>query len=257
MKTTTTYSLSRHSFPVRKRPRNHNLEQQAQALYKSWFVDFEPFKEELFNDSELGRIPSSCRIIKLNELCTSITKGTTPTTLGFSFTKTGVPFVKVECISEDHTLEENKLAYISDKTNEVLSRSQIKQKDILFTIAGSLGRFCFVPSNIVKANTNQAVCIIRVNSHVVPPDYIYSLFLGGYHLEYCTKNIQQAVQANLSLGTLKNLPIVIPQKEKLVEYINIIRPILLKSEQVKEEIKSLSAYRDELLPHLMNGTLTC
>ena len=40
-----------------KTPRNHNLEQQAQALYKSWFVDFEPFKDGKFVNSELGMIP--------------------------------------------------------------------------------------------------------------------------------------------------------------------------------------------------------
>lgn len=51
------YSLQRRCSLTPKRPRNHNLEEQAQALYKSWFIDFEPFKDGIFIDSELGKIP--------------------------------------------------------------------------------------------------------------------------------------------------------------------------------------------------------
>ena len=51
---------------------NENLEQQAQALFKSWFVDFEPFKDGKFVDSELGMIPEGWKVKKLGELCDSI-----------------------------------------------------------------------------------------------------------------------------------------------------------------------------------------
>ncbi|MBR3527376.1 MAG: restriction endonuclease subunit S, partial [Bacteroidales bacterium] len=56
------YSRRRRRFLTPRRPRNHNLEEQAQALYKSWFVDFEPFKDGRFVDSELGMIPESWKI---------------------------------------------------------------------------------------------------------------------------------------------------------------------------------------------------
>ena len=236
---------------------NHNLEEQAQALYRSWFVDFEPFKNEEFAESEMGMIPSSCHIQKLQDLCDVVTKGTTPTSIGFSFTDAGIPFIKVECIREDHVLEGSKCAFIDSETHSALLRSQIRPRDILFTIAGTLGRFCLMPDYIKEANTNQAVCIIRVNPNAIPVDYLYSLFLGRYHVDYCSKNVQQAVQANLSLGTLKNLPILIPGQEKLKEYTESIRPIISAMELRKEETRQLINCRDSLLPRLMNGSLTC
>lgn len=54
---------------------NDNLEQQAQALFKSWFVDFEPFKDGEFEDSELGKIPKGWKVISLNDACEKITDG--------------------------------------------------------------------------------------------------------------------------------------------------------------------------------------
>ena len=62
------YSHRRRRFLTARRPRNHNLEEQAQALYKSWFVDFEPFKDGKFVESELGMIPEGWRVGKVRDL---------------------------------------------------------------------------------------------------------------------------------------------------------------------------------------------
>ena len=71
---TAIHSYSRHGryFLTARRPRNHNLEEQAQALYKSWFVDFEPFKEGQFVDSELGMIPKGWSVRTLGEVTKEI-----------------------------------------------------------------------------------------------------------------------------------------------------------------------------------------
>ena len=62
------YSRRRRRFLTPRRPRNHNLEEQAQALYKSWFVDFEPFKDGKFVDSELGLIPEGWECVPLSRI---------------------------------------------------------------------------------------------------------------------------------------------------------------------------------------------
>jgi type I restriction enzyme S subunit len=248
---------TRYLFLRRKTARNHNLEEQAQALYKSWFVDFEPFKGEEYIESEIGMIPSSCKVLRLQDVCELITKGTTPTSLGLRFSDDGIPFVKVESISDAHTLDEGKFAFIAAEANEALSRSKIKSGDILFTIAGTLGRFCLVPKRISQANTNQAVSIIRVDQTILPVEYVYSLLLGGYHIDYCTRNIQQAVQANLSLGTLKNLPIIIPRPDKLEQYCLTVMQLINGIELKKDETRLLSISRDSILPKLMSGCLSC
>ena len=67
-----TYGRLRHRSLTSRRPRNHNLEEQAQSLYKSWFVDFEPFKEGQFVDSELGIIPRGWSVRTLGEVTKEI-----------------------------------------------------------------------------------------------------------------------------------------------------------------------------------------
>lgn len=222
---------------------NTNLEQQAQALFKNWFVDFEPFG---------GKMPEGWKEIPLEELCTVVTKGTTPTTLGKKFTDSGINFIKGESILDNHTFDLQKISHIDDETNLMLKRSIIQPNDILFTIAGTLGRFAFIDETLTPANTNQAVGIIRANPEIISPYYLYSFFIGNWHNDYYTKRIQQAVQANLSLGTIKSLPIIIPDSQNLNKYTNLIEPLFRQMKQLEIENIKLSTLRDALLPKLMN-----
>lgn len=223
---------------------NANLERQAQALFKAWFVDFEPFG---------GKMPEDWQEIPLEKLCEVVTKGTTPTTLGKPFTEQGVNFIKGESIQENHTFDLQKMSHISDETNQLLKRSIIYSDDILFTIAGTLGRFAMVDEDLLPANTNQAVCIIRSSSERVSPIFLYSFFIGNWHNEFYAKRVQQAVQQNLSLGTIKSLPILIPPSKELGVYCDLLGPILKQVKQNEIENRRLTMLRNVLLPRLMSG----
>lgn len=222
---------------------NHNLEEQAKAIFKSWFVDFEPFG---------GLKPDDLKEVELQAICKIVTKGTTPTTLGFSFVQQGVNFIKAESITDTHQFDISRFSYIDTETHNALKRSIIVQGDILFSIAGTLGRFAIVDDSILPANTNQAVAIIRPDSELIQPYYIYSFFLGGWHLEHYWKRVQQAVQANLSLKTIKSLPILLLPNSIKHQYENLINPLFSKILQNVKEIRALSAMRDALLPKLMS-----
>ena len=225
---------------------NTNLEQQAGALFKNWFVDFEPFG---------GKMPEGWKECKAEELCTVVTKGTTPTTLGKKFTDSGINFIKGESILDNHTFDLQKISHIDDETNLMLKRSIIQPNDILFTIAGTLGRFAFIDETLIPANTNQAVGIIRANPEIISPYYLYSFFIGNWHNDYYTKRIQQAVQANLSLGTIKSLPIIIPDSQNLNKYTNLIEPLFRQMKQLENENIKLADLRDTILPKLINGEI--
>lgn len=222
-----------------KRKINDNLLQQAQAIFKHWFTD-NP------NLDDMKQVP-------LAELCLVVTKGTTPTTLGKPFVTEGINFIKVESILDNHTFDQNKFAFIDSETNNLLKRSIINSGDIIFTIAGTLGRFALIDDSVLPANTNQAVAIIRANQNKVTPDYLYSFFLGNWHNDYYRKRIQQAVQANLNLGTIKSLPIPILPDKAMSEYLRILSPIITMTKANELEITKLRAIRDTLLPKLMSG----
>lgn len=91
MTTTATYSRVRRLISSPNRARNHNLEQQAQALYKSWFVDFEPFKDGNFVESELGMIPEGWRVGALSDIA-SIVMGQSPSGSSYNEIGDGVVF---------------------------------------------------------------------------------------------------------------------------------------------------------------------
>ena len=222
---------------------NKNLEQQAGALFKNWFIDYQPFG---------GVMPAGWREVPLEELCSVITKGTTPTTLGKQFTEYGINFIKGESIQENHSFDIQKISHIDEDTNNLLKRSIIFENDILFTIAGTLGRFAMVDSSLVPANTNQAVGIIRADVNKISPYYLYSFFLANWHIDYYTKRIQQAVQANLSLTTIKALPILILDRKSYEKYVSVITPLLKQLKQNEIENQQLASIRDSLLSKLMS-----
>ena len=225
---------------------NKNLEQQAKAVFKSWFVDFEPFG---------GVQPSEMQFIPLQELCKVVTKGTTPTTLGKSFTSSGINFIKAESILDNHSIDSSKFAFVDEETNALLKRSVIKANDIIFTIAGTLGRFAMVDNSVLPANTNQAVAIIRPDEAKITPAYLYSFFIGNWHNEYYSKRIQQAVQANLSLTTIKSLPIAVLNNTTMSNYDKLVSPLFALMKNNEEENRRLSKLRDVLLPKLMSGEI--
>ena len=193
--------------------------------------------------------------VPLADLCLVVTKGTTPTTLGKSFVSEGINFIKAESILDSHAIDKNKFAFIDEETNNLLKRSIVCSGDIVFTIAGTLGRFAIIDDSVLPANTNQAVAIIRADSKKVMPQYLYSIFLGNWHNDYYTKRIQQAVQANLSLGTIKSLPIPVLSDKAMTEYLGIISPLITMTKTNELEISKLEATRDALLPQLMSGQL--
>lgn len=220
---------------------NKNLIEQLKFL----FID------KIINNPKIDFVTQ----IPLVDLCSVITKGTTPTTLGKAFTSTGINFLKVESISELHSFDKSKFAHIDLETHKLLKRSIIKNKDILFTIAGTLGRFALVNNSILPANTNQAIAIIRANPKKISPEYLFSCLIGNWHNDYYSKRIQQSVQANLSLTTIKSLPIPVLQEKDMEDYLAIVNPIINMLDHISSENEYLLTIRDTLLPKLMSGEI--
>ena len=109
----------------------------------------------------LGTVPACWDVVRLGEVCERITKGTTPTTLGHEYTQSGVRFLRVENIG-DGSVEGGQLRFISEETHLTLSRSVLREHDLLLSIAGALGRSALVTKGVLPANVNQALAIIRL-----------------------------------------------------------------------------------------------
>lgn len=156
--------------------------------------------------------------VKLNQITEKITKGTTPSNIGENFTDDGIMYFRSELIGKSKFIDKTSgLLFISESTHEKLKRSQIKQNDLLFSMAGIyLGKISLVGPDDFPANTNQAVAIIRFNSKD-DLDFIYYYMTQKSFNIYVNSITAQAAQPNINLeqiGKLKiNLPSLLIQKK--------------------------------------------
>lgn len=150
--------------------------------------------------------------VKLSEITSLITKGTTPTTIGYSFQNEGIHFVKIESIAEDGSINFDKLEHISYECNEKMKRSILFENDILFSIAGALGRTAIVTKEVLPANTNQALSIIRVTEKALPK-YVQYALKSEFIFNQFQKQKQGVAQLNLSLKNIGDLEIPLPPLE--------------------------------------------
>ena len=146
---------------------------------------------------------------KLGGMASLITKGTTP----LDKSNTGVVnFVKIESIDESSGNITITQKISLDEHNGYLHRSQLKENDILFSIAGTLGRVTSVKSSILPANTNQALAIIRLKDGCL--DYVKTYLKGKAVADFIKKNPTIGAQPNLSLEQVANLEIIIPSEDE-------------------------------------------
>lgn len=149
--------------------------------------------------------------VKLKDITTKITKGTTPSNIGDSFTDEGINYFRSEMLGKAKYLDKSSgMMFISESTHNKLKRSQIEVDDILFSMAGIyLGKLAIVKDEDVPANTNQAVALIRFNKGV-NIDYLYYFMVQKSFNAYVNCMSAQAAQPNINLKQIGNLQIVLP-----------------------------------------------
>lgn len=155
--------------------------------------------------------------VQLSEIVELITKGTTPTTLGYEFQDEGVNFFKIECFDENGGFIESKVAHISEECHKKMKRSQLKNGDILFSIAGAIGRVAIVTEEMLPANINQALAIIRISDEQVYLPYIKLILTSPIVIEQFERKKQGVAQLNLSLKDINEISIPLPGKDKQIE----------------------------------------
>ena len=213
---------------------NKTLEAMAETLFRQWFI------EEAKEDWEE---------VKLGDLCEVITKGTTPK----QFLESGVNFIKAESLTDTGSFIRSKFASVSTEIHDTfLKRSILQAGDLLFSIAGTIGRVAKVTADILPANTNQALAILRPKSHV-NSDLIYCILKSSYFQELADGKVVHAVQPNLSLGEISNSCIRLPNQKVLQVFTEQVSAYFAKKSVNSSQIQTLENLRDTLLPKLMSG----
>jgi type I restriction enzyme S subunit len=167
-----------------------------------------------------------------------------------------VNFLRVNAISNNGSIIWDKLEKIPKSVHlDSLKRSIVEKNDILYTIAGTIGRVAIVDEAILPANTNQAIAIIRSNPEIIPHLFLYLLISDKNFQKKLHSKVVHAVQANLSLSVLANMYATFPPKETIFRLFAPIENLLLKIQQNNQESRTLAEMRDRLLPKLMSGEI--
>ncbi len=148
----------------------------------------------------------------LADLAERITKGTTPTSLGHSFTQDGVLFVKAESLVRG-VIDHARCAHIDQPTHDLLKRSQLAADDVLVTIAGTLGRVGVVRAADLPANTNQAVSLTRLREPELAPWVATWLNSPGAKRHLAAGGRGIGLQ-NLNLKQIGEVPVPVPPLEE-------------------------------------------
>ena len=146
---------------------------------------------------------------RLGNASTLITKGSTPTSYGHAYTNGGINFIKVEAIKDGQLRPENVTSHISKKTYDYLARSQLVEGDILFSIAGSIGICAIISDEILPANTNQALSIIRGTEQVFFSNFLL-LCLQSSVARFIHAKARGGAMNNISLGDVTSFVIPLP-----------------------------------------------
>ncbi|MEQ3632296.1 restriction endonuclease subunit S [Thalassolituus sp.] len=207
-----------------------------------------------YKQSELGEIPEDWEVVQLSECAETITKGTTPMTIGKSFVGQGITFVKVESINESGQFDFSKFAHIDNETDRLLARSRIKENDLLISIAGALGRSIIVTSEILPANTNQALAIVRLSSRsLLVLGYLYH-FTKTIMFHHCIAEIaSQGAQPNLSLGDLGAFKITVPGAKEQTAIATILSDMDQEIQALVQRLNKTRQIKQGMMQELLTG----
>jgi len=199
-------------------------------------------------------LTSNCERRRLGDATTLITKGTTPTSLGMSFSEQGINFIKVESITSDGTIDPSKFSFIQTDVHDALQRSQIKSKDILFTIAGAtVGKLAMAEEHHLPANTNQALAIIRVKNEMLRPRFAYHWLKSGTIRTIVDQLQTVGAQPNVSLSQISDFPVPIIALDSQDYICDKLDSIDRVTNSIREKIFTMQRLHQSLSADLLSG----
>ena len=229
---------------------NDNLEQQAQALFKSWFVDFEPFKDGEFVESELGMIPKEWKVVSANEVF-EINIGKTPPrkeSKWFSKSKEDNIWVSISDMGSCGVFISDSSEYLTDEAIKKFNIQMVKKDAILLSFKLTIGRVAIANKCLTS---NEAI------ARFILPDVIYREFLYLYLKQYKYGNLgsTSSIATAVNSKTIKGMNLLIPNIEVISQFSNLVKNLFEKIRILQQESYSLTQQRDLLLPKLMSGEL--
>lgn len=228
---------------------NADLEEMAQAIFKNWFVDFEPFKDGKFVDSELGMIPEGWKVGRLDEIA-DVVGGSTPSKAKPEYyTQKGIAWLTPKDLSNHPAVYTSRGEIdITEEGYNSTSTKLMPKGTILFTSRAPIGYISIAQNDIC---TNQGF-------KSLVPRKAGTCFLYCF-LKYVTPEIEKKSTGSTfkeaSGALMKSLQVIMPEQKVFEEFEEIVSPLFARIESLEKENSRLSTLRDTLLPRLMSGEI--
>lgn len=219
---------------------NHNLEEQAQALYKSWFVDFEPFKDGKFVESELGMIPEGWRVGQLSEIA-KITMGQSPS--GTSFNEDGNGIVFYQGRTEFGFRFPSIRLFTTEPTRYA------EPDSVLLSVRAPVGDINIASQRCCIGRGLASIESISGNSSFI----LYTIL--SLHSTLDRYNGEGTVFGSVNRKELESLSVIIPPENIQNRFEQIASTLDEEIKSKSKELNQLSESRDSLLPCLMSGKI--
>ena len=238
---------------------NQTLEAMAQALFKSWFVDFEPFRDQGMQDSPLGEIPVGWRVGNIQDIAERVGMGPFGSSIKVeTFVSDGIPVISGQHLNQT-LLEENHYNFISPPHADKLRNSNVFRGDIIFTHAGNIGQTAYVPetSQYERYVISQRQFYLRCDLTKISPLFVVHFFKtpGGQHALLANTSSTGVPSISQPVSYLKTIKLVIPPRSSLNAFHRIVREFHLEIANNTAQARTLSAIRDALLSKLLSGEM--
>ena len=215
---------------------NQTLEEMAMALYKHWFVDFGPFQDGEFEDSELGGIPKGWEVKKLKDFALVI-MGQSPKSKFYNDKKEGLPF--------HQGVKDYGVRFPTDVTYSTAGNREANEGDILFSVRAPVGRLNVAKNKIILGRGLAAIRMEKYNSF---------LFYALKRMFPTEDSIGSGTVFNsVNKSDLQNLKFVLPPESELVNFQKLVDPLDQHYLNNSIENQTLTQLRDTLLPKLISG----
>jgi type I restriction enzyme S subunit len=224
---------------------NNHLEQMAQAIFKSWFVDFEPFG---------GVVPEDWQTVPLDSFV-AFQEG--PGIRNWQYVvENGTRFINIRCI-QDGDLRLDTANMISDEeANGKYHHFLLNEWDVVVSTSGTLGRYAIVRKEHLPLCLNTSVIRFAPKDSFEHFSYIFSYLTSQEFFNHLQTKASGSVQANFGPMHLRQIEMLVPPKSVLRDYHNMVFPLIENIVENRRLSQQLSTLRDTLLPRLISGELS-
>jgi len=232
---------------------NNNLSQMTQAIFKSWFVNFEPFSNDYFISSELGDIPSKFEIKIIGDIADVIDCLHTKKP---ERCESGKPLLQLNNISNNGLLDISDIFYISESDyDRWISRCEASPGDCVITNVGRVGAVAQIPEGFKAALGRNMTCVRCKSTYPYPAFLIECLISDSMRFEIINKTDSGTILDALNVRSIPKLRFVCPDTESFISFEKLVRPMWQQMEHNIRENYLLINLRDALLPKLMSGEI--